>query len=253
MKKKFLFAGGFIIVFAVGMILNMPSLQLLRWVKMPAIVELQGLGGSVASGQIAKLQIGKVQLQGIEYRIQPSCLIFFSICYQINSEVDQLHANFGVSVFNQSLMVTDTRFQADASLLENMPGLLLKPAGTFDMSLAELSILKGKIASASGRIDWEQAGIQGDSTVFGNYRIDIDLSENAAFLVSSSESNSLTINGDISLNRTGGYDIDLSFSSSPNLQGSVKSLLEASLEQTNLDQYRLRKKGQVSHPLLKFL
>ena len=235
------------------MVLNMPSIQLLRWVTLPGNIELRGLDGTVSQGSIGLLRIENVKLHEIDFLLQPTCLIYLSVCYQLQSEEVLLGAKLEINAISQKVIITDAQIEGDETLIGNIPGLLLKPAGDIGLHLQELTLAEGKIGFFQGSVDWKNAGISGDSTVFGNYRADIQLDESGVFKVNSEESNTLNIKGNLDFDRSGQYSLDFRFRSSPALQESVKSLLEASLEQTGLDQYRLRRSGTLNHHLFNFL
>lgn len=253
MKKNILVISGFVFIFAVGMVLNMPSVQLLRWIAIPSNIQVQGITGSVRKGNIVQIGVESVQLNDIEYSFQPTCLIFLSICYQLKSDTEGLQAKLGINAVSKKLSLTDVRFQASPDLLDSIPGLLVKPSGNIDLSLEKATFSKGKIGIVRGYLNWDNAGIEGDATIFGNYRAEFQLDQAGILEIDSSQGSALIVTGELNFERTGNYKADLKFESSPNLQASVKSLLESTLEQTGLDQYRFRRDGRLEHQLMKLM
>ncbi len=236
----------FLLTFLFGLVVNMPAIQLFQVIKMPEQVKIQGLQGTITSGQIDRMLIQGYSLSRVEYRIQSSCFFKLALCYQLLSEDDGLDINLQYSLLLQGIRITDSLIDLPASFFKMIPNLPVRPAGLFKINIENLQLDTAfKLEDIKAQVEWVNAGVQGEDQVIGNYMATIKPSRDGIDVALSDRDSLLGLKGSVSLNWQGEYDSDLEFQKRNGLNPSIVSILDISAKKSGLNQYRLKNKGRL--------
>ena len=67
----------------------------------------------------------------------------------------------------------DSDIRLPDTVFAQIPQMLVKPVGQFDLHIRELSFNDQRLADLNAALDWSDAGIQGEEQILGNYRAEI--------------------------------------------------------------------------------
>jgi general secretion pathway protein N len=234
----------FVLAFLIGAVINIPAVQIMNFITLPKQVAVQGIQGSVTNGVVDRLDIQGYTISNVKFHFQPTCLLKISVCYQLSSDEDGVLLNLDYSLLTQSSDISDSYIDLPSSVLDNVPNMLVKPAGDFRIEIEQLQVnSERKLTDLKALMHWNNAGIEGEDQVIGNYAADISSSKNGLSANLSDKNSLLGLKGDILLNWNGSYEADLQFEHKTGLNPSLLSVLDMSAKKSGLNQYRLKKKG----------
>jgi hypothetical protein len=234
----------FLLVFLIGTVINTPVTQLFHLIHLPKQVAIQGLQGSITKGKVDVVEIQGYTIFGLHFHLQPACLLKFAVCYQLSSDESGLLLNLDRSLITQSTNVSDSYIDLPSTTFDNIPGLLVKPAGDFRIEIRQLELnSEQRLADLSALVQWNNAGIQGENQVIGNYAADISTTKDGFSALLSDKNSLLGLKGDVTLSWKGSYVADLEFEHKAGLNPSLLSVLEMSAKKTRLNQFKMNRKG----------
>jgi hypothetical protein len=244
-RKQISFASAlFILAFLVGAVINVPVSQLFHFVTLPNQVAYQGVQGSVTNGQVDIVGFQGHTISNLKYHLQPTCLLKIAVCYQLSSDEDGILLNVEYSLLFQSTRISDSYIDLPATVFDNIPNMLVKPAGDFRIEIGQLQLDSNhKLTDLNGVLKWDNAGVQGENQAIGNYVATLSNSKEGITALLSDQNSLLGLKGDATLNWNGNYEADLEFEHKPGLNPSLISVLDISAKKSGLNQYRLKKKG----------
>jgi hypothetical protein len=243
-KQLSLVGALFILAFLLGAVMNTPVVQLFHFIKLPKQVMYQGLQGSVTKGKVDKVFIQGVTISNLEYHFQPSCLLKLAVCYQLSSDEDGILLNLQLSPITQSTQVSDSYIDLPNTVFDNIPNLLFKPAGDFRIEVGQLGLDSNqRLTDINALLIWNNAGIQGEKQVIGNYAAEITNSKDGINALISDQNSLLGLKGNVSLSWKGSYAIDLELEHKPGLNASLISFLDVSAKKSGLNLYRMKQNG----------
>ena len=73
----------FLVCLLIALIINLPLVQVLPWVKLPPEIQIEGVDGTVVSGKAQQITINDFPVRGVRYRYLPSCVALLKVCYRI--------------------------------------------------------------------------------------------------------------------------------------------------------------------------
>lgn len=234
----------FCLVLALG--LNVPLTHLLPWVKLPDRVQLSGVDGTLLEGRVEQVLVNRFPLNGVQYRYMPSCIPQLKLCYRI--DYDQGHLRVAYDLLNGDTEVTNTEIDYPvAALLAHLPNPLVKPVGSLELVIRELSFDQGKPVSFEGLLIWRNLGIDdaGIKIDIGDYQLEVSgKSPKYDFTLSDLDA-SLDVKGDGELSADGIYQVDVIISSDQGINPQVKTVLELIAKKTGHDKYRIQHSGRL--------
>ncbi len=234
----------FVLAFLFGAVINIPAVQIMNFITLPKQVAVQGIQGSVTNGSVDRLDFQGYTISNVNFHLQPTCLLKISVCYQLSSDEDGVLLNLEYSLLTQSSDISDSYIDLPSSVLDNIPNLLVNPAGDFYIEIEKLQISnERKLTDLKALVNWNNAGIQGEDQIIGNYTAGITNSKDGLNASLSDKNSLLGLKGDVALNWNGVYEADLQLESKAGLNPSLLSVLDMSARKSGLNQYRLKKKG----------
>lgn len=244
----------FLLVFLIGVVINIPVNQLFHLVHLPKQVAIQGLQGSISKGKVDVVEIQGYPVFDLKYHLQSSCLLKLAICYQLSSDKDGILLNLDRSLLTQSTSVSDSYIDLPGTVFDNIPNMLVKPAGDIRIEITQLELNSNQtLADLKALVKWNNAGIQGEKQVIGNYAADISNTKEGLSALLSDKNSLLGLKGDVKLSWKGSYVADLVFEHKPGLNPSLLSVLDMSAKKSGLNKFKMSKKGLVSPNIIKQL
>ena len=245
-KQKIWVAVVFLLVLLVSVIVNMPARQLYRVIQIPPSLKVYGLSGTLVHARVAQLNIQQFTLSDVRLDWQPLCLLKAAVCYHVYSDDKELQGVLQLGLFSGEMTLEQGRIVLDSQLLQQFVTLLVKPKGSFDIELETLSMKDGKLLSLNAKINWLNAGIEGEEQLLGNYQA-LAVTTDDGFKIDLSDRDSLLkMHGEILLQWSGEYDADVKLEARPGLKPSIKSALELFAQRSGLDRYNIRKKARLN-------
>jgi hypothetical protein len=234
----------FCLVVALGF--NIPLTHLLPWVKLPDTIQLSGVDGTIIEGRAQQVMLNRFPLNGVRYRYMPSCIARLKLCYRI--DYDQGHLRVAYDLLNGDTEVTNTEIDYPVStLLVHLSNPLVKPVGSLQLVVRELSFEQGKPVSFEGLLIWRNLGID-DSGIkldIGDYQLEVSGKSPEYELRLSDLDASLDVKGDGELGAGGVYKVDIAISSDQGINPQVKTVLELVAKKTGHDKYRIQQSGRL--------
>jgi len=235
----------FLLTLVVSLLINLPVRQLLRFVEIPPPLQIQGLSGTITSGKIERLSYQKFTIAEVIYDFQPACLFKAVVCYQFTADERELRLNLEVNPITRKVSASQSSITLESEILNDFPQLLVKPKGDFAVLVDQLTISENGMSELDASLDWLGAGVQGEEQLLGNYRAVIAM-QNDGFNINLSDMDSLLgLKGDIKLEWTGGYNINLKFEAKPTLNQSVISVLSMATARQGLNRFNLNRNGKL--------
>lgn len=243
----------FLIMLVISLIINVPVKQIFRFVELPPHIGIQGVQGSIVKGKVASISYQNFRLKDISYSFQPFCLFKLAVCYDLSSTQAALKLNIETSIISQAISVSESQIQLGPEIIKTIPGLLVKPKGEFLLEIEDMTFVDFKLADIRSKIDWMDAGIQGEEQVLGNYTALISREKERIKIKLADNDSLLSVNGDIQVRLDGQYDLDIKLVSRPALDKSVISVLEMTAKKTGLNRFSIKKAGRVPPDIMKIL
>ena len=242
----------FLLSLLVGAILNVPAVQLLRFVQLPQHIAIAGVEGTVTHGKIGRILVQGYPVSELSFNFKPACLLKLALCYRLTSDEDEILLNLERSLLGQSTYLTDSYAAIPNSIFLKIPNLLVKPSGDFSVKVRELQINDArKLEQLSALVEWNNAGIEGEKQVLGNYTADISTSSGGVEVTMSDRDSLLGMKGSVNMNWRGQYETDLEFEHQSGLNPSLISVLEMSAQKSGLNRFRMKKKGVLPPNILR--
>ena len=252
-RQKGLIVAFFIASLMISLVINLPVKQLFRFASFPAELGIQGLDGTIVKGKLDSVTYQGLSLNDIDYVLQPGCLIKLSVCYKFKSTQNALTLNIATSLISHNISLNQSQIELGPEIINTIPGLLIKPKGRFLLNVDEMTIVDLKLAELSSKIDWMDAGIQGEDQILGNYTAQISREVDRINIELKDKDSLLAANGKILVKLDGQFDLDIKFVSQPTLDKSVASALEMTAKKTGLNRFAIKKTGRVPANIMKIL
>ena len=240
----------FVLSLALGLLINTPARQILRFVSLPDTLVMQGLQGTLRAGRIQQLGYQGLLFSDLGYRLQPGCLFKLALCYRIETAADDLDLQLQTSLLRGSVSVLDSRVRFGEEVFSAVPGLLIRPRGDFIIDIEQLSIRQQKLHDLIGRISWNRAGLEGEEQELGNYSALISQVSEGFNLKLDQSTGLLVARGDMQLEWSGNYRVNMTLEGKAGLNDSVNNALGLLASKTGLNQYRIDRKGRIDRNLL---
>ncbi len=227
----------------ISLLVKMPVSHGLRLFTIPPAVSISGISGSIIQGHLDAVKVNGLTLQNINYSMKAQCLVNLKVCYQISSDDFALKVNLQFNPLSQVLSITDTQFQIHSASLEALPQLLVKPKGEFSVKINTIDISDQVITALDSTLLWENAGIDGENQIVGDY-IGHAVLKDKSIIVNFDDKNSLlTLDGQLAVNNEGQYQINMRFKSDPELKQSYKSALGLFTKRNGVDNFSISRAG----------
>jgi hypothetical protein len=252
-KQKSLVVVVFMLTLVVGLITELPVTQVFRVIQPPPGLDIRDLQGSITGGSIGSIGYQGYSLDDISYSLSLSCLIKASICYQLESPSQPLKLNIGQNLITRNIAIFDSYIQLGSDMVDAIPGLLVKPKGIFELNVEQITLVDLKVSDLQAKIDWKEAGIEGEEQVLGNYSAVISRQKGLVNIQLSDSDSLLSLSGEANLRLNGQYDTDIQLASKPGLNPSINSALDMAAKRTGLNRFSIKQKGSVPSNMIQFL
>ena len=243
----------FCITLLLSFIVNLPVRHILKFVQLPADIEIHGLHGTISNGMIEALRYQSFQLSDIDYEIQPLCLFTASLCYRFKSEDKELFLNTDFNLITQNSSISQSKILLNSDDFKDIPQLLAQPKGLLLVKLDRFTLVDAQITVLEAKVDWLDAGIQGEDQLLGNYFAQISKETDKLSIRLNDKGSLLTVNGDIAVKWNGQYDIDLAFETKPTLNKAVISVMQMLTTKSGLNRFSIKRSGTLPARGLKHL
>ena len=243
----------FFITLLISVVVSIPVRQVFRFVELPADVKLQGLQGTISKGTIESLNYKNFHLAEVDFKFRPLCLFSAQLCYQLMSDDKELLLDVGINQITQNISISQSTILLDSDVFKDIPQLLAQPKGKILVFIDSLTLVDSKITNLVAKVDWLDAGIQGEDQLLGNYQALINQHEDKLGIKLSDKDSLLTVKGDIGVKWSGQYNVDLEFKTLPMLNKAVISVMQMTTKQSGLNRFTLKRSGNLSAVGLNFL
>ena len=243
----------FVLSLALGLLINTPARQILRFASLPDTLVMQGLQGTLRAGRIQQLGYQGLLFSDLGYRLQPGCLFRLAMCYRVVTAAGELDLELQTSLLSGSFSVLESRLRLGEEAFSAVPGLLIQPRGDLVIDIERLTIEQQKLQDLTGRISWNRAGLQGEEQELGNYSALISQVSEGFSIKLDQATGLLLVAGEMQLAWNGTYQVDLTLESKAGLSDSINNALGLLASKSGLNQYRIDRKGRIDRNLLQWL
>lgn len=255
MFKAWKFILFFLLCLGVALVINLPVQQVLAQAKIPPKVRMSGVGGTLFKGRIEVLTLNRFALQAVQYRFMPSCLVSMKVCYRVDYDQGKIMLAYDLLNGDSELDGSQIEYPAAEVFARMQLALPVKPGGSLQLELDELSMRRNKVTRASGRLLWRNLGVdQGDTRInIGDYQLDFDAdTEEYKFDFSDLDAD-LDLSGDGSITADGSYQVDVRVAAESSLDSEVRSVLELIGKRSSVNRYRIAQQGRLSAKIVRQL
>ena len=252
-KQKIWVMVVFLLVLLVSALANMPARQLYRIAQVPPLLNIYGLSGTVSDARIEQLSYQKLTLSDVRLVWQPLCLFKAAVCYHIQSPDKELQGDVQLSLLTGEVTLNRGRIVLDSSILQQFATLLVKPRGVFDIEVEKLQIKDNKLLNLLAKINWLNAGVEGEDQLLGNYQALVTTAQDGLQVALSDNDSLLKMQGELRLLWSGEYNTDIKLEARPGLKPSIKSAVELMAQRSGLNRYSIRKKARLNASQQKWL
>jgi hypothetical protein len=243
--KKLRYLLVFLLVLILGLVVNMPITQVFRVANVQPTFGFEGLVGNVLYGKMEQIDINGFQLENIDYNLQPLCLLKLSLCYRVNTNPG-VELNVERNLFSPDIVVRDSQISLAESFFDRIPNLLIKPKGYITAEIQSIILSGNMLQDVNADIVWHEAGIQGEEQVLGDIKAKLTRVEQGINLEFTDSVGLLRPQGEIEVNQTGRYQVDLTILTDPGLKDGISNALELVARKTNLNEFSLKRQGQLT-------
>jgi hypothetical protein len=242
----------FLVCLAIALLINTPARLVLNQLQTPDNLKISRLQGTLFSGEVGELRIGQLPINQLVYRIDLSCLLTAAVCYQLAFEDGMVRIAFQPISQTISLSEVDAEFPVQQlAALGNQ--LLVRPSGSLRIESDVITMRQGKLVEIEALATWTAAGIIGEDFNLGDYQLEI--TKNAGLYRPILQDNDavLDIDGEGKLSSDGNYSININIQARAGLDSRIKNALELVAQKKGLNQYFVRRSGQLDSMVLSFL
>lgn len=212
------------------LLLLTPAASIVSRIELPRSLQLNGISGSIWSGQIDQVLFRQQSLSNLEWSVHPLSLITGSISSDIKTDIFQNTVNgvIDYSLISKQLNLTDIKSRINASDLQQQ---LQLPFGDLDgvisLSADEVIIEKGKLPNITGVLSWRNAKLTLTSAMnLGDLFIRVAPGENGGLTGDISNlRGQLTVKGKLTVSDKQIYSLNLTLKPRANAPEELLSLL----------------------------
>jgi general secretion pathway protein N len=247
MSRPWKFVLFFLLFLILALLVNLPVQQVIARVDLPASLRLSGISGTLFNGRVDLLTVNQFPLRDIRYSFMPSCLPILKLCYQI--DYDQGSFQMAYDVVNGDSEISDSRVEYPvAELLARFPATLaVKPSGSLQLEIDEMSMRENKLEAVNGRLVWRDLGVnQGEVQInIGDYQVDFSGDNQKYELKFSDLDAKLDVSGDGRITADGQYQVDVRVDSESTIDSQVRTVLELIGKRSSVNKYRIEQQGRL--------
>lgn len=244
----------FLVCLLVALIINLPLVHGLPWVKLPPEIQVSGVDGTVLRGKAQQITINEFPVRGVSYRYLPSCVALLKVCYRI--EFDDGRFDIAYDLLHGDTELSKARVAYPVTVLTPyFTPLPVQPIGRLELNIDDLSMLQGKPANLVARLVWRDLGIDDPDIKMniGDYQLDISGKSPNYDLLFSDHDAHLTLKGDGEIAAGGVFKVDVSIEPRTEIDPHVKYVLELITEKVSFNKYRIRQDGRLPPQLARHL
>ena len=242
----------FLVCLTIGLLINMPARLVLNQVQIPDNLKILRLQGTLFSGEVGELRIGQLPINQLAYRIDLSCLLTAAVCYQLAFEDGMVKAGFEPISQTIRLSQLDAEFPVQ-QLAAFGNQLLVSPSGSLRVESDTFTIRQGKVVEFEALTTWTGAGIIGEDFNLGDYQLEITKDSDLYRLILQDNDAVLDIDGEGKLSSDGNYSLNIKIQARAGLDSRIKNALELVAKKKGLNQYSVRRSGQLDSKVSGFL
>jgi len=242
----------FLVCLTVALLINMPARLVLNQVQIPANLKISRLQGTLFRGEVGELRVGQLAINQLTYRIDLSCLLTATVCYQLVFEEGLVRAGFEPISQTIRLSQLDAEFPIQQlAALGNQ--LLVSPSGRLRVESDSITIRQGKVVEFDALTTWSNAGIIGEDFNLGDYQLEITKDSELYRLILQDKDAVLDIGGEAKLSSDGNYSLNINIQARAGLDSRIKNALELVAQKKGLSQYSVRRSGQLDSKISNLL
>lgn len=195
-------------------------------------IKLQGVSGSLWQGYANSLSAPNLQLRDVEWDLQFAALFKGQLAAELRGQLAQGGKIDGLCSINalgnvqcSNLNVTDLPAQALSPYLQR---LMVPPLrGQFQASLDSLSWDRENLPQGSGRVEWQEAGVQLTPQNFGQYSaiLSMDADDNQQISLTSAPDAAFALDGQITVKPERQYQTNINIKPGQNTDPGIKQFL----------------------------
>jgi len=233
------------------LLLLTPAATVISFLNIPEkTVSLNGITGSVWSGQVAEATIKKQSVEAISWSLNPLSLFTGNVSTELQATVfeNQVDGNLNYSYINNATTLYDISSYIKA---ENLQKLLNLPfgelAGSIKLDLNEIIIKPKALPSIAGDIRWKNAQLTlSEKISFGDILLTITPDDQGNLIGKlSNTKGQLIIKGDIKVTPKSIYTLRLTLKPRANASSELISILKLVAPRKVKDEHVLNKSGHL--------
>lgn len=205
------------------------SILLERRVIPPAMISIEDPAGSWSRGHAPQARIGNLEIKDLSWNFQPAALLLGNLQFAIAGEIMNNRTSCQLSFDSNTFTIKNLNgiLSVDAATKPYLPGINL--TGTLNIDSLYLTIEKGSLYSATGKISWQEAALGSPyNTALGGLALVLSTDESGVMIKVSDLGGPLQADGLAFLASTGDYSYNGSFGtrqgSSPDLASFLQIL-----------------------------
>jgi len=227
-RSRFLVIG--LVAYLVFLPTMLPAIHLFNWFKLADTgVSLENISGTAWAGHVRTLRYKELELDKVRWQFQPLQLLLGRLEYRVKASGTDSRgvAQVGRPLFGD-LYVREARCAVSATDVNPLlPGKFVQLGGTLQLDLSEATFRGGPV-NVEGELIWNDAAIvEPVSMLLGGLQLQLISSDDSinGTLTDLSANGPLDVQGDLSLNLDGVYQIAGTIKPRASLSPEVRRVL----------------------------
>ncbi len=202
------------VLYVVFLLVSLPAVHLIAVLDIPRQrLSFNNMEGTALAGRAEGVRISQILLGDVEWRLAPLALFSGCLEYRLTTNrpgAEEGHGSFGQCVGSRRYVEGLT---AKVAMNELAPALgaaarILAPGGRLDLSLETVRQKGQAYVDAQGRLVWRAARVgQGQPVRLGDVAVELGVAGERLSGAARNEGGDVALQVDISLDVSGGYEI----------------------------------------------
>ncbi len=213
-------------------------------------VTLQGVGGTLWSGNIQALEIEGFIIENIEWSLSPFALLLGHAQLDFSSLASDLQSagRVDVNLFNQEIEISSAMLRFPLESYAQMLGVSeLGLSGQLELQLEEASYHEGRISNTTGQLIWHQAGIK-EALGLGTIEASLQQIDGELRATLNDREGPVIIGGEFIIQATGRYQFNATFSARDSSDVELKQTLRLMGRTIGENKVQVKDKGEIVLP-----
>lgn len=237
--KSYVFS--FVGLLLIALVLTLPASLVREQLTLDKDIKTGWVAGPWWSFDVEWLSYRGFVAEQVNVTFKPSCLFFMQACFEINNE--NIHLQLSQSLFSNTIELEDTELNVTfAQLSPLLPPLYIQPSGKINLIVEQFTWQQAEIINLKAKLNWLNAGVQGESFDLGTLQADIKHSTGKIQFELSDDSPVLDLSGQVSLASSGLLNTNVQLMGQAEFPEKLKSLLQTVMKRNNKNQLVFKNK-----------